>query len=264
MKLQTVTDSYKELNSELLRDIPLLYADRCRFFAPAVATVMEAYTRYYETCHKSSKQLTPYYQNIDRSAIHRHPNVITDKEISAAYKPSGVSGTEEKVSSTSQTQTQTPTVVVAQGPPPAQYNTPTPGYQSPPPQYNQPVQQYNQPVQQYNPPAYNPPAQQTSPQIQNNRNTTPVITSPQNPAPKPRPSTAGSRALPIPGNAGAKPASSVIKAKALYQFNAESPAEISFKVGDIIIIHKQDGEWWEGELKGRRGYLPANYVQLIS
>jgi len=253
MKLQSVTDTYKELNSELLHDIPSLYADRCRFFAPAVATVMEANTRYYETCHKSSKQLTPFYQSIDRSAIHRHPNVITDKEQSAAYKPSGVTGTEEKVSSTS-TQTQTPTVVVAQGPPPVQYNTPTPGYQSPPPQYNQPVQQYNQPVY--------PPVQQTSPQIQNNRISTPV-SNPQNAAAKPRPNTVGTRALPIPGNAGTKPAASVIKAKAVYQFNAESPAEISFKVGDVIIIHKQDGEWWEGELKGRRGYLPANYVQLI-
>ncbi len=42
--------------------------------------------RYFQACDKSFQQLVPHIKNVDRSAAHRHPKVITDKEISAAYK----------------------------------------------------------------------------------------------------------------------------------------------------------------------------------
>jgi hypothetical protein len=38
---------------------------------------------------------------------------------------------------------------------------------------------------------------------------------------------------------------------------------LSFKFNDIIIIRNQQGGWWEGELNGRIGLLPANYVEII-
>jgi len=51
-------------------------------------------------------------------------------------------------------------------------------------------------------------------------------------------------------------------AKALYNYQGATQDELSFQEGDIISILKKDpGGWWEGELKGRRGWIPANYVQ---
>jgi len=52
-------------------------------------------------------------------------------------------------------------------------------------------------------------------------------------------------------------------AKALYDFNAQEANELGFKIGDMVTIHTMTGEWWEGELNGRKGLLPSNYVQLI-
>jgi len=53
------------------------------------------------------------------------------------------------------------------------------------------------------------------------------------------------------------------KAKAVYDFNAQEANELPFKIGDIITIVAQKGDWWEGELNGKRGLLPSNYVELI-
>jgi hypothetical protein len=38
-KLAYMQEAYKELNSELLTDIPALYGDRAKFFTPLFATV---------------------------------------------------------------------------------------------------------------------------------------------------------------------------------------------------------------------------------
>jgi len=52
------------------------------------------------------------------------------------------------------------------------------------------------------------------------------------------------------------------KAKALYPYPGQTQDELSFKEGDILIIHKKDpGGWWEGELNGKRGWVPANYLE---
>jgi len=53
------------------------------------------------------------------------------------------------------------------------------------------------------------------------------------------------------------------KAKALFDFNPTEEGELAFKVGDIVTITKQDGEWWDGEFNGKTGTLPSNYVQLL-
>ncbi|GAM17836.1 hypothetical protein SAMD00019534_010110 [Acytostelium subglobosum LB1] len=50
--------------------------------------------------------------------------------------------------------------------------------------------------------------------------------------------------------------------RALYDYDAASQDELSFKEGDVIaIIQKDNGGWWEGELRGKKGWIPANYVQ---
>jgi len=59
------------------------------------------------------------------------------------------------------------------------------------------------------------------------------------------------------------PSSQPVKAQAQFDFAAQESNELSFKNGDILLIHKQNGEWWEGELNGNKGLLPSNYVQLL-
>ena len=72
-----------------------------------------------------------------------------------------------------------------------------------------------------------------------------------------QPRQGGGRALPQAGGAPNRP-----KCKALYPYQGASQQELSFNVNDVIFILKKDpGGWWEGELNGRRGWIPANYVQ---
>lgn len=54
------------------------------------------------------------------------------------------------------------------------------------------------------------------------------------------------------------------RCKAMYDYAGTGEGELPFKVGDIIIVHNKDDEgWWEGELNGQRGWIPANHVELI-
>ncbi|KAJ3148444.1 Unconventional myosin-Ie [Geranomyces variabilis] len=51
--------------------------------------------------------------------------------------------------------------------------------------------------------------------------------------------------------------------KALYDYEASEADELSFKTGAVISITNKDDEgWWQGELNGRKGLFPANYVEL--
>uniref|UniRef100_H3B383 CD2 associated protein n=1 Tax=Latimeria chalumnae TaxID=7897 RepID=H3B383_LATCH len=55
--------------------------------------------------------------------------------------------------------------------------------------------------------------------------------------------------------------------KALYSYEGTNDDELSLKEGDIVlIINKETGEqgWWEGELNGKRGVFPDNFVTLLS
>ena len=37
---------------------------------------------------------------------------------------------------------------------------------------------------------------------------------------------------------------------------------VGFREGDVIsIVRKDPNGWWEGELNGKRGWVPENYVQ---
>jgi hypothetical protein len=38
---------------------------------------------------------------------------------------------------------------------------------------------------------------------------------------------------------------------------------LSLEAGDVLLIVKESGEWWEAEKDGRRGLVPANYVQKL-
>lgn len=55
-------------------------------------------------------------------------------------------------------------------------------------------------------------------------------------------------------------------AEALYSFDGQSEGDLSFREGDQIKVLKKTestDDWWEGELRGRKGSFPANYCKLL-
>jgi len=70
---------------------------------------------------------------------------------------------------------------------------------------------------------------------------------------------------PLPNPFASTP-SSVKRAQALYDFHTEDASELPFSKGDIIIILEQPpgSQWWKGELNGRKGDLPSNYVEFLT
>ena len=55
-----------------------------------------------------------------------------------------------------------------------------------------------------------------------------------------------------------------MKAKVTFEYDATEDDELTLAVGDIVTnIDQMDGGWWEGELKGKRGVFPENFVEVI-
>nr|P10569.1 RecName: Full=Myosin IC heavy chain [Acanthamoeba castellanii]AAA27707.1 myosin IB heavy chain [Acanthamoeba castellanii] len=88
----------------------------------------------------------------------------------------------------------------------------------------------------------------------------------------PRPSPGGGGGGPSPfggrpspsGPPAAASAPGPEQARALYDFAAENPDELTFNEGAVVtVINKSNPDWWEGELNGQRGVFPASYVELI-
>lgn len=51
-----------------------------------------------------------------------------------------------------------------------------------------------------------------------------------------------------------------------FPYAPQNDDELELKVGDIIIIHSMelpDKGWWKGELRGKIGVFPDNFVKLI-
>ncbi|XP_076078700.1 SH3 domain-containing kinase-binding protein 1-like isoform X9 [Mytilus galloprovincialis] len=49
-----------------------------------------------------------------------------------------------------------------------------------------------------------------------------------------------------------------------FDYEAEQPDELSIKVGQILKnVLTEDGGWWEGELDGKKGMFPDNFVKII-
>uniref|UniRef100_A0A4W4FZL1 Rho GTPase activating protein 10 n=1 Tax=Electrophorus electricus TaxID=8005 RepID=A0A4W4FZL1_ELEEL len=57
----------------------------------------------------------------------------------------------------------------------------------------------------------------------------------------------------------------VMKAKAVYPCEAEHDSELSFQVGAIFhaVTWSREPGWLEGELEGKRGLIPENYVEIL-
>ncbi|KAM8886839.1 vinexin isoform 2-T4 [Spinachia spinachia] len=53
-------------------------------------------------------------------------------------------------------------------------------------------------------------------------------------------------------------------ARAKFNFQAQSPKELTLQKGDIVYIHRQvDANWFEGEHHGRAGIFPTSYVEIL-
>ena len=53
--------------------------------------------------------------------------------------------------------------------------------------------------------------------------------------------------------------------KAIYPYTGSQDDELSFEAGDVINIVNQDkDDWWSGELNGKTGVFPANYVEPMA
>ena len=54
--------------------------------------------------------------------------------------------------------------------------------------------------------------------------------------------------------------------QALYNFKSEKKCDLEFRKGQVIeVLTRTDNQhdWWEGQLEGRVGIFPANYVKLM-
>lgn len=58
----------------------------------------------------------------------------------------------------------------------------------------------------------------------------------------------------------------VTRVRALHTFEPTEPGELAFEKGDIIkVVDRGYKDWWRGQLKGRTGIFPVNYVvRLLS
>lgn len=52
---------------------------------------------------------------------------------------------------------------------------------------------------------------------------------------------------------------------AVYPCEAEHDSELSFQVGAIFnaVTQSREPGWLEGELEGKRGLIPENYVEML-
>ena len=53
----------------------------------------------------------------------------------------------------------------------------------------------------------------------------------------------------------------VTRVRAIHPFTATESGELGFEKGDIIkVVDRGYKDWWRGQLKGRTGIFPVNYV----
>jgi len=56
----------------------------------------------------------------------------------------------------------------------------------------------------------------------------------------------------------------VTRVRALHAFEPTEPGELAFDRGDIIkVVDRGYKDWWRGQLKGRTGIFPVNYVEAL-
>ncbi|XP_076035046.1 SLIT-ROBO Rho GTPase-activating protein 1-like isoform X5 [Oratosquilla oratoria] len=55
----------------------------------------------------------------------------------------------------------------------------------------------------------------------------------------------------------------ILEAVAQFDFSARSDRELSFRKGDVLVLHSQvSSDWWRGSFKGQLGLIPDKYILL--
>jgi len=80
----------------------------------------------------------------------------------------------------------------------------------------------------------------------------------------PPPRRAASSTADIPKVAAAAPASSVMRATALYDFEAQGEDELTIADGEeLTVVEKENDDWWTVKnARGQQGVVPAQYVEV--
>lgn len=55
--------------------------------------------------------------------------------------------------------------------------------------------------------------------------------------------------------------------RVMFPYDAVNDDELTLKEGDVITLISRDGQdmgWWRGELNGRIGVFPDNFVQIVT
>ncbi|KAJ3476481.1 hypothetical protein NLI96_g11129 [Meripilus lineatus] len=146
--------------------------------------------------------------------------------------------------------------------------TSPPAAAEPAPKHTAPQQSHPQPVYGGYVPSANPTISADS--LSSTAPTTPAVETPvaaptytapsPTVSPSPGPSAAStSTTKPAPDHA-----SIVTRVRALYAFEPTETGELAFEKGDIIkVVDRGYENWWRGQLKGRTGIFPVNYVEPL-
>uniref|UniRef100_A0A182MPT7 SH3 domain-containing protein n=1 Tax=Anopheles culicifacies TaxID=139723 RepID=A0A182MPT7_9DIPT len=71
-------------------------------------------------------------------------------------------------------------------------------------------------------------------------------------------------AEPSQDTAKAPSAGGAVKVRALYNFNAEAPEDLTIMENDhVAVLYQITPDWLYGEIDGRRGQFPANYIEHV-
>ncbi|KAI0255694.1 hypothetical protein BJV78DRAFT_1273273 [Lactifluus subvellereus] len=89
------------------------------------------------------------------------------------------------------------------------------------------------------------------------------------PAPVHVPAAAESSTESLPNEEPTSPTPStevfgVTRVRALHTFEPTEPNELAFEKGEIIkVVNREYKDWWRGQLRGRTGIFPVNYVEPL-
>ena len=50
--------------------------------------------------------------------------------------------------------------------------------------------------------------------------------------------------------------------KAMYDYQAQNPDELSFKEGDVLYVIDMHSDWWRANTNGKTGLIPSNYGEF--
>jgi len=74
---------------------------------------------------------------------------------------------------------------------------------------------------------------------------------------------AAAAAAPAPPVARSEGETAQVRARAMFDFVPQNSGDLALKKGEIVVVLQQRGNWWKGEVAGRTGVFPFNFVELI-